>query len=568
MARDYDDQLRTCVVLGGRGSVGRWLVLRLLKLGDWIVRVADSAQSLQLDPFDYDSLLPEAISNGRASYFHVDVRNTNTIIKAFDGSSVVFYTDDNDLFRHDFYLCYTNIVQGAKNVINACRECKVKRLIYNSTADVVSDGSHDIRSGDESLPYSSKLDVWSDLKAQAEALVIFSNDVDGLLTCALRPSNVFGPGDKQLVPFLVEIAKSGWGKFFIGSDDCMSDFTYVENVAHALILAEEALGSRMVTVSGKVYFITNLEPMKFWEFVLLILEGLGYQRPMIKLPALFVRFIALLFKWLHSEKNSMKLSSSISVENVVRLGSHTRTFDCTAAQRHIGYSPVISLEDGVTSTIESFSHLAKDLCTRHKDFDEQSKVEKLLGSGKVAEILLWRDDKKSFTYFITLGLLYYWFFLCERTFIASAAKLLLLITLVLSGYRILSSKVFCFPIPRMSLSCFEIAEVDIKSSTMAIANSWNGVGHITRSLAQGEDWNLFLKVVVSLYLFNLIVANSLTSSVGVALVLAFTSFFVYEQYEEEIDGILKVVSNGTRKVMESLMSLLPKSITSLLRDNQ
>lgn len=46
---------------------------------------------------------------------------------------------------------------GAKNVINACRECNVKRLIYNSTADVVFDGSHDINSGDESLPYAWKV---------------------------------------------------------------------------------------------------------------------------------------------------------------------------------------------------------------------------------------------------------------------------------------------------------------------------------------------------------------------------------------------------------------------------
>lgn len=32
----------------------------------------------------------------------------------------------------------------------------------------------------------------------------------------------------------------------------MSDFTYVENVAYANICAEEALGSRVVSVSGKV----------------------------------------------------------------------------------------------------------------------------------------------------------------------------------------------------------------------------------------------------------------------------------------------------------------------------
>lgn len=57
--------------------------------------------------------------------------------------------------------------------------------------------------------------VCTDLRAQAEALVLFANDMDGLLTCALRPSNVFGPGEKQLVPSVLDIAKSRWAKVFI-----------------------------------------------------------------------------------------------------------------------------------------------------------------------------------------------------------------------------------------------------------------------------------------------------------------------------------------------------------------
>ena len=41
-------------------------------------------------------------------------------------------------------------------------------------------------------------------------------------------------------------------QFVIGSGENMSDFTYVENVAHAHVCAEEALVSRMVSVAGKV----------------------------------------------------------------------------------------------------------------------------------------------------------------------------------------------------------------------------------------------------------------------------------------------------------------------------
>lgn len=55
-------------------------------------------------------------------------------------------------------------------------------------------------------------DTWTELKAQAEALVLFANDIDGLSTCSLRPSNVFGPGETQFMPFLLKQAKSGWTK--------------------------------------------------------------------------------------------------------------------------------------------------------------------------------------------------------------------------------------------------------------------------------------------------------------------------------------------------------------------
>ncbi|RXH78841.1 hypothetical protein DVH24_002359, partial [Malus domestica] len=200
---------RTCVVLGGRGFLGRLLVLRLLNLGKWIVRVADSTQSLHLDPSERDPLLSQALSSGRASLHGIDVRNTSQIItvirykdfrenaklneeklirggkyKAIEGSSVVFCLDGADLPKDDFYQCYMIVVQGksllmkkqirfcamrvleeemvtfisiscigAKNVISACRACKVRQLIYNSSAGVVFDASKDILNGEESLAY-------------------------------------------------------------------------------------------------------------------------------------------------------------------------------------------------------------------------------------------------------------------------------------------------------------------------------------------------------------------------------------------------------------------------------
>ncbi|CAN1847839.1 3beta-hydroxysteroid-dehydrogenase/decarboxylase isoform 3 [Linum perenne] len=124
---------RSCVVLGGQGFVGISLILRILKIENWIIRIADYPQSISLDPTDVDySIIRDAISSGRASYHHIDVCDPSLICK----------------------------VSGAKNVINACKDCKVRKLIYNSTADVIFDGSHDLISVDESFSCQGKVSLF------------------------------------------------------------------------------------------------------------------------------------------------------------------------------------------------------------------------------------------------------------------------------------------------------------------------------------------------------------------------------------------------------------------------
>ncbi|XP_071690754.1 3beta-hydroxysteroid-dehydrogenase/decarboxylase-like [Rutidosis leptorrhynchoides] len=554
-----DDQSKTCVVIGGTSFVGKCVVARLLKLGNWIVRVADSTQ-LGLSDHNHHPL-----STDHASFFNVDVRNKKSIIDAIEGSSVVFYLDDDDSCNLDFNYGYTIIVKGVKNVISACRECKVRRLIYNSTADVVLDSLQDVHNGNETLLYATEFkNVYTELKAQAEALVLLASDIDGLLTCAVRPSNIFGPGDKHILPSLVDVAKSSWAKFIIGSDGTMCDYTYVENVAHALICAEAALGYRMVIVSGKACFITNLEPLGSWEFSLRMLEGLGYYRPRVKLPAMVVRLIIYLIKWMHLKTNSRNNSNCASVHNIVQLMSRTTTYDCSAAQQHIEYSPVVSMDEGITSTIEAFSHLAKDSSSVILDERyERSKVEQLLGCGEVADILLWRDERKSFVYFCGVVSLFYWFCLCERTLVSSIAQLLLVVIIFLYGYATLSHESPLLSTDSFSYLRSEGSETGMRSCARIIAKTWNGISYIFRTLAQGEDWSMFLKVVVAIYLFKLLLIDSFPISLAIAMSFSFILFFVCEQYEEEIEGLIGILNELIRHSVAFVTSSLPNKTLEL-----
>nr|KAJ0219594.1 hypothetical protein LSAT_V11C300139090 [Lactuca sativa] len=194
------------------------------------------------------------------------------LLIACEGAKLVFHMAAPDSSINNYQLHHSINVEGTKNIIDACTKLNVKRLIHTSSPSVHNDS-------------------YSETKVEGEALVIKANGVYGLLTCCIRPSSIFCPCDKLLVPSLVAAARAGKSKFIIGDGTNMYDFTYVENVAHAHVCAERALasdGSASKRAAGEAYFITNMERIKFWEFMSLILVGLG---PRIKIPASIAKMV-------------------------------------------------------------------------------------------------------------------------------------------------------------------------------------------------------------------------------------------------------------------------------------
>ncbi|KAL2920919.1 3beta-hydroxysteroid-dehydrogenase/decarboxylase isoform 3 [Bienertia sinuspersici] len=398
----------------------------------------------------------------------------------------------------------------------------------------------------------------TEMKAQAEALVLSASDHSGLLTCSLRPSNVFGPSDPH-VHAMVNLANSVWAKFLLGSGDILSDFTYVENVAHAHICAAEAL-NRNTVVAGKAFFITNFEPRNYWEFISRIYEGLGYQRPSIRVPPKVVNFMLPLVRWTRYKLGSETEVSDLlaSAQFAIESSLFTRTFNCSAAKEHINYSPVVSMEEGIALTVKSFSLLTKSsLPPKERQFCEFSKAEAILGYGKAADILLWRDEMETFTCFLVTCGLFYWFFLSGRTLISSTVGLLLLSTIFLIINSILPVDIF----QKIALPCFAISEPTVRNMLDNVAFVWNEGVQIAKTIAQGEDWGLFFKAAILLYTLKLI-SQSLALLVGAVLVFAFTSFFIYEQYEDELDQAFRVLVIVAKSLLTLLLRSLPPKITS------
>ena len=128
-------------------------------------------------------------------------------------------------------------MNGTQNVIRACQECNITKLIYTSSSNVVLDGS-DCQNGDESMKYVSKknhLNAYSYSKHKAEEKVLLANntkclnETHKLLTCALRPHCIFGPRDTHFISQIINKARAGKITHMIGEGHNITDFTYIDN---------------------------------------------------------------------------------------------------------------------------------------------------------------------------------------------------------------------------------------------------------------------------------------------------------------------------------------------------
>jgi len=155
-------------------------------------------------------------------------------------------------------------VVGTANVVAACRKNRVARLVHTSTPSVVFAGQS-LEGADESASYAPRpLCHYAATKIRAEQAVLRANAGD-LRTAAIRPHLVWGPGDRQLIPRLLERGRAGALKI-VGAGANRVDIAYIDNVAHAHILAAENLETSG-SAAGQAFFIGQDQPVILWQWI-------------------------------------------------------------------------------------------------------------------------------------------------------------------------------------------------------------------------------------------------------------------------------------------------------------
>ena len=339
-------ELGRILVTGGSGFVGANLVTTLLDRGHQ-VRSFDRTPS-PLPPHPGLEVLQGDICDQEMVAAAVDgidtVIHTAAVIDLLGGASVT------DEYRQRSFAVN---VDGTKNLVHAAQSAGVKRFVYTASNSVVM-GGKPIAGGDETLPYTNRFnDLYTETKVVAERFALSQNGIDGLLTCSIRPSGIWGRGDQTMFRKLFESVVAGHVKVLIGSKNAKLDNSYVHNLIHGFILAAEHLvpgGS----APGQAYFINDGEPINMFEFARPLVQACGVRWPRARVSGRLVREVMSVWQRLHFRFGLPQPPlEPLAVERLY-LDNY---FSIAKADRDLGYRPLFTTEQAMADCLPYYVEL-------------------------------------------------------------------------------------------------------------------------------------------------------------------------------------------------------------------
>jgi NAD dependent epimerase/dehydratase len=308
---------KTVLVTGGGGFIGSQLVEALLIEGAHVrafVRYTSRGDSGLL------RFLPKEFSE-RLEIIHGDLRDMRAIYDAGQDCELVYHLGAlisiPYSYRHPAEVAEVNFI-GTLNVLMACRELGVKRLIHTSTSEVYGTARRVPIDEDHPLqgqsPYSAS-------KIGADKLAESFYCAYNLPVVTVRPFNTYGPRQsaRAVIPTIITQALDN-NIINLGNLETTRDFTYVDDTVRGFLLAGSANG-----VEGGVFNLGTGIDIRIGDIAERIALKIGHKVEINVEP-----------QRLRPEKSE-----------VMRLISDNRL-----ARIKLGWEPKVNLDEGLDKTIE------------------------------------------------------------------------------------------------------------------------------------------------------------------------------------------------------------------------
>jgi dTDP-glucose 4,6-dehydratase len=304
------------LVTGAGGFIGSHLVERLVGAGAQVRAFVRYNSRADIGFLRF--LSPEDL--GRVELIAGDLRDAQAVKKAVDGCQFVFHLGAlisiPYSYRHPVEVTETNIL-GTLNVLTACVDSPVERLIHTSTSEVYGTALQvpisELHPLQGQSPYSAS-------KIGADKLAESFYCTYALPVVTVRPFNTFGPRQsaRAVIPTITTqvLAQS---TVRLGNLDTTRDFTFVDDTVNGFLCA-----ARAENVLGQTFNLGTGCEIRVGDLAQKIIQKIG--RP--------VKIIV----------DPQRLRPGQS--EVMRLLSDNRL-----ALKHLGWSPKFNFDEALDETI-------------------------------------------------------------------------------------------------------------------------------------------------------------------------------------------------------------------------
>lgn len=330
------------IVIGGCGFLGHHLVSSLVNEPDCSVFVLSrNPKHPRVAGVSYHACDITQIGSVRALFSEIQPRIV------FHTASPQFYEDKVD----QTLLHQVNVI-GTRNLLDAAKATEsIKAFVYTSSSSVHAGSDfHLITEDAPLLNQSSRADQYAITKALADRIVLEAN-CQQLRTICLRPPVIYGERDTQMIPGVLAVLRAKKTNFQVGNNTNLYDSIYVGNATPAHILAAKAILRNEPKVDGEAFFITDDNPVPFWDFQRKIWAAAGDKTPLTKIvviPAWLVMCIATVVEYLYWICTlGQKLPPKTMRRSVLRYTVTNRTFCIKKAKERLGYKPVVNTDVGI-----------------------------------------------------------------------------------------------------------------------------------------------------------------------------------------------------------------------------
>jgi UDP-glucose 4-epimerase len=307
------------LVTGGAGFIGSHLVEALLRRGR-AVRV--------LDDFSTGSAANLAHLRDRLQVIEGDITDPETVRGAMCGVEVVFHEAALASVPRsvaDPLATHRACVDGTLNVLLAARDAGVRRVVYAASSSAYGNSARLPKA--EADP-TAPLSPYAVAKLAGEHYCAAFTEVYGLETVRLRYFNVFGPRQSPdspyaaVIPLFIEALTAGRSPVIHGDGQQSRDFTYIDDVVQANLLAAEVPG-----VGGRVYNV-----------------ACGRRTTLLELVAHINRLLGTSIAPTHTPPRAGDVRHSQA--------------DITLARNELGYRPTTDMAAGLRRCLEWWRQLA------------------------------------------------------------------------------------------------------------------------------------------------------------------------------------------------------------------